>query len=71
MTDLLVRQTIIIKNAKSYFTANIFFKNTGIDTLKQIYYMRTVDPDNEVSNTGDFKTKNKIAYQLPNISNKT
>ena len=71
MTDLLVRQTIIIKNSKSYFTANIFFKNTGTDTLKQIYYMRTVDPDNEVSHTGDFKTKNKIAYQLPNVSNKT
>jgi gliding motility-associated-like protein len=71
MTDLLVRQTIVIKNAKSYFTANIFLKNTGIDTLKQIYYMRTVDPDNEVSYTNSFITKNKIAYQLPNVSNKT
>jgi gliding motility-associated-like protein len=33
--------------------------------------MRTVDPDNEVSYTSNFTTKNKIAYQLPNTSNKT
>lgn len=71
MNNLLVRQTITLKNNKSYFTANIFFKNTGVDTLKQIYYMRTVDPDNEVSYTNNFSTKNKIAYQLPNDFNKT
>lgn len=71
MNTLQVRQTIILKDAKSYFTANIFLKNTGTDTLKNIYYMRTVDPDNEVSVTGSYSTKNKVAYQLPNVFNKT
>lgn len=71
MSQLQVRQTISLKATKAYFTANIFFKNTGPDTLRKVYYMRTVDPDNEVSNTGSFITKNKIAYQLPNTYNKT
>jgi len=71
MNNLLLKQTITLKNEKSYFTANIFLKNTGLDTLKNIYYMRTVDPDNEVSNTNNYKTKNKIAFQLPNVYNKT
>jgi len=69
--DLVIRQTIALKNTKSYFTANVLLKNNGVDTLRNIYYMRTVDPDNEVSITSSFTTKNKIAYQLPNTYNKT
>jgi len=68
---LKMRQTISLRNDKAYFTANIFMKNTGTDTLKKIYYMRTLDPDNEVSVTSNFSTKNKIVYQLPNPYNKT
>lgn len=71
MTQLQIRQTISLKATKAYFTANVFMKNTGTDTLRKIYYMRTVDPDNEVSITNSFITKNKIAYQLPNTYNKT
>ncbi|MBL7729830.1 MAG: gliding motility-associated C-terminal domain-containing protein [Chitinophagaceae bacterium] len=71
MGDLLVRQTINLKNTKAYFTANVVLKNTGPVALTNIYYMRTVDPDNEVSVTSSFVTKNKIAYQLPNTFNKT
>lgn len=71
MNQLFVRQTITLKQSKSYFTANILFKNTGTDTLRKIYYMRTVDPDNEVAITNSYETKNKITYQLPNASNKT
>lgn len=69
--DLLVRQTINLKNTKAYFTANVFLKNTGPFPITKIYYMRTVDPDNEVSISGSYVTKNKIAYQLPNTYNKT
>ncbi|MCX6316451.1 MAG: gliding motility-associated C-terminal domain-containing protein [Bacteroidetes bacterium] len=71
MSTLYLRQTIALKTTKSYFTANIFLKNTGTDTLRKIYYMRTVDPDNEVSVTNSYTTHNKIAYQLPNAYNKT
>jgi gliding motility-associated-like protein len=70
-TTLLVRQTIILKKTKSYFVSNVVLKNTGTDTLKKIYYQRTVDPDNEVSISGNYTTTNKIAYQLPNPYNKT
>ena len=71
MNTLLIRQTINLKNSKSYFTANVVLKNTGTDTLKKIYYQRTLDPDNEVSVTNNYVTSNKIAYQLPNPYNKT
>lgn len=71
MSTMYMRQTISLKTNKAYFTANIFLKNTGTDTLRKVFYMRTVDPDNEVSITGSFVTHNKIAYQLPNAYNKT
>lgn len=71
MNTLDVRQTITLKKNKLYFTANILFKNTGTDTLRKVYYMRTLDPDNEVSITGNYYTHNKIAAQLPNMYNKT
>lgn len=71
MNQLFVRQTITLKNTKSYFTGDIVLKNKGTDTLKKIYYMRTLDPDNDVSSGGSFTTMNKIAYQLPNAGNKT
>jgi len=68
---LQVRQTLVLKKTKSYFTVNVVFKNTGPDTVRKIYYMRTVDPDNEVSITNGYVTRNKITYQLPNPYNKT
>ena len=70
-STLAIKQTIVLKKSKSYFTVSVLLKNTGTDTLKKIYYMRTVDPDNEVSVTGSFVTKNKIAFQPPNPFNKT
>lgn len=71
MTGLLIRQTISLKKTKSYFTANVVLKNTTGSIMRNVYYMRTVDPDNEVSLSGQYTTKNKIAYQLPNPYNKT
>ncbi len=70
-STLAIRQTIVLKKTKSYFTVSVSLKNTGIDTLKRIYYMRTVDPDNEASLTNVFSTKNKIDFQSPNPFNKT
>ena len=70
-STLAIKQTIVLKKTKSYFTVSVTFRNTGTDTLRRIYYMRTVDPDNEASVTGSFTTKNKIAFQPPNPFNKT
>lgn len=68
---LIVRQTVKMNMEKSYFVINVFLKNSDTATLRNVYYMRTVDPDNEVSLTGDFSTINKISFQLPNIYSKT
>jgi gliding motility-associated-like protein len=71
MGDLRIEQNILLRENKSYFTSTVTFINSGTDTIRKLYYMRTVDPDNEVSVTGSYSTKNKIAFKLPNSGNKT
>ena len=71
MGALDIKQTTHLKQNKLYFTANVKFYNTGGSTLQKVYYMRTLDPDNDVSTTGNFTTINDITYQLPNGGNKT
>ena len=66
-----VKQIVTLKKSKSYFTCKVVFKNNGTDTARKIYYMRTVDPDNEVITTGTYATNNTIVNQLPNATNKT
>ena len=61
---LAVRQTTRLDTNKLYFTVNVVLTNTSTTTpLTNIYYVRTVDPDNEITTTGSFVTINKIAYQ--------
>ena len=69
--NLLIKQTTTVKVNKLYFTANVKMYNTGGTTLHNIYYMRTLDPDNDVAITGNFSTINTITYQLPNQGNKS
>jgi len=38
-------------------------KNVGSTPLTDVYYMRTVDPDQEQPFTGNFNTNNYVAYQ--------
>jgi gliding motility-associated-like protein len=70
MDSLSVRQTTLLRDNKSYFVMTVVLKNTGTDTVRNIYYLRTVDPDNEVTNGGSFTTANTIAFQNPNVTNK-
>ncbi len=65
-----IRQTTTLDTNKLYFTVNVVLTNTGAAPLNNIYYLRTVDPDNEQTQTGDFTTSNTITYQLPNPGNK-
>jgi len=69
--NLAIKQTTTVKTNKLYFTANVKFYNTGGTTLQNVYYMRTLDPDNDVSTTGNFTTINDITYQLPSPGNKS
>ena len=55
---------------KLYFLTEITIKNTGSTTLQQVYYMRNIDPDNEVTLTNSYVTRNTIVNQNPNTENK-
>lgn len=55
---------------KLYFLTEVTVKNTTSDTLNDLYYMRNIDPDNEVTLTGTYTTRNTIINQNPNIDNK-
>ena len=66
-----IKQTTTLKRDKLYFTGHVKFKNTGATTLQNVYYMRTLDPDNDVSTTGNFNTINDLTYQMPNSEKKT
>ncbi|MBC7553595.1 MAG: hypothetical protein H7257_06410, partial [Taibaiella sp.] len=67
---LAIRQTTTLDTSKLYFTVNVVLTNTGTTALTNIYYFRTVDPDNEQTRTGSFNTNNTITYQLPNPGSK-
>src|SRR5690606_27093397 len=54
-----------------FFTMNIVLKNTGSTTINNIFYLRTVDGDNDITlPSGDYATINTIVSQLPNPSDK-
>ncbi len=68
---LAIRQTTILDTNKLYFTVNVVLTNTGATPLTNIYYIRTVDPDNdETRYSGDYTTVNTITYQLPDPTNR-
>lgn len=69
-TPIKITQTTRLDASKLYFTVNVIIKNTGSTTANNVYYQRTLDPDNEEEQTGSFVTKNKIVNQLPNVDNK-
>lgn len=62
-SGLAIRQTTTLDTTKLYFTVNVILTNTTTATLNNIYYLRTLDPDNDIANGGSFTTVNKIAYQ--------
>ena len=74
---LYIRQTTVLDTNKLYFTVTVVMVNTTASPVNNIYYIRTVDPDNEETVTGggscdlgNFATVNTITYQLPNPGNK-
>ena len=69
---LSIRQTTVLDTNKLFFTVNVVLTNIGATPLTNVYYIRTVDPDNKETRGGgaDFTTSNTITYQLPNPGNK-
>ncbi len=70
--SMTVRQVTTLDTLALYFTMKVTLINTASVAKNNIYYMRSLDPDNDQSWTGgSFVTLNKIEYQLPNTSNAT
>lgn len=67
---LQITQTTRFDTNKLYFTVNVKIVNASATTANNVYYMRTLDPDNEEEQTFSFSTINNIAFQLPNPQNK-
>ena len=61
---LQIRQTTALDVNKLYFTVNVVLVNTAATAMNNIYYIRTVDPDNEETITGSYTTNNTITYQM-------
>jgi gliding motility-associated-like protein len=65
--NLAISQKTILDTNKVYFVCEVVLKNTGSTPLVDIYYNRTVDPDNEAAMTSDgcwsYSTTNTIEYQ--------
>ena len=69
-TPLQITQTTRLDTTKLYFTVNVKIVNISGGPANNVYYMRTLDPDNEQVQSGLFTTINNIAFQLPNPQNK-
>ena len=72
--SLRITQITILDTANVFFTTFITIANTAAVTRHGVYYLRTLDPDNdepESSVGGSFTTNNSIDYQLPNALNAT
>jgi len=67
---LAITQTTTIDSGAVYFIVYVTLKNVGTTTLNNIYYMRTLDPDNDVTLSHDYTTRNVISYKIPNPENK-
>jgi gliding motility-associated-like protein len=70
---LAIRQITTLRTDKVYFVSKVTIKNTSSTTVNNIYYERTVDPDNEVAvpGGGSYVTINKIEYYLPNATKRS
>ncbi|WP_027419046.1 PKD domain-containing protein [Crocinitomix catalasitica] len=52
-----------LKTGNSYYKMHISLENTGPSTLRDVYYYRNIDPDNNHALTDEFNTTNTIISQ--------
>lgn len=69
ISNLDIKQTVEFDTNTVFFAVSVELTNNGPANLNNIYYMRNVDPDNEVPNGGSYTTTNTIVQQNPNPSN--
>jgi hypothetical protein len=69
--SLTIHKVTSLDTGALYFTTKVTITNISATAKNNIYYLRTLDPDNDQSQGGSFVTRNKIEYQLPNSLNAT
>lgn len=63
--NLFIRQTTVLPDTALYFTSEIEITNNGTEDLFDIYYIRNVDPDQDLDNCMTFMTHNTIVSNTP------
>jgi hypothetical protein len=56
-------QSVSFKDGDLAFVVNVNITNTSSVTIPELYYMRDVDPDNDIMMAGNYTTKNLIVQQ--------
>lgn len=71
INGLSIKQKTIVPQDNVYFVIRVELKNTTTTPMTGVYYMRTLDPDNDQTLSGNYTTTNNIAFKLPNTNNNT
>jgi hypothetical protein len=61
-------QVTTIDSGNLFFTTQVTLTNLSVSPVNDIYYFRSLDPDNEEVQTGTFTTINTIAHQSPDTT---
>lgn len=71
VSGLKVNQKTFAPLNEVFFVVRIELTNTTGADMTDVYYMRTLDPDNDVTLSSNYSTINEIVYDLPNPQNNT
>lgn len=71
INGLKVNQKTFAPLNEVFFVVRIELTNTTTTDMTDVYYMRTLDPDNDVTLSSSYNTINEIVYDLPNPENNT
>jgi len=63
--SILITQVTTLDTAHTYFKVKAILKNISHSTRHNVFYLRTVDPDNAEAEGGNFTTINNIVHQWP------
>lgn len=63
VSGLDIRKTTSFPKNGLFFVTQVVLTNTTGSTMNDVYYMRSVDPDNEQPITGDYTTRNTVIHQ--------
>jgi hypothetical protein len=67
--SIAITQITTLDTGALFFSVQVIITNMATTARNNVYYLRTVDPDNEEPETGSYITKNVIENQLPNAGN--